>query len=76
MNCFCLPVATNHKRIGDNDTGKNTGGMGAYAPAPIVTPKIFEEIKNRVFYPVIQTLKKRNASFIGCLYAWSDNNRR
>ena len=66
---ICLPVSQDHKRIGDNDTGKNTGGMGAYAPAPIVTPKIFEEIKNRVFYPVIQTLKKRNASFIGCLYA-------
>jgi phosphoribosylamine---glycine ligase len=66
---ICLPVAQDHKRIGDNDTGKNTGGMGAYAPAPIVTPKIFEEIKNRVFYPVIQALNKRNASFIGCLYA-------
>lgn len=66
---ICLPASQDHKRIGDNDTGKNTGGMGAYAPAPIVTPKIFEEIKNRVFYPVIQTLNKRNASFIGCLYA-------
>jgi phosphoribosylamine---glycine ligase len=66
---ICLPAAQDHKRIGDNDTGKNTGGMGAYAPAPIVTPKIFEEIKNRIFYPVIQTLNKRNTSFIGCLYA-------
>lgn len=66
---ICLPASQDHKRIGDNDTGKNTGGMGAYAPAPIVTPKIFEEIKNRIFYPVIQTLNKRNASFIGCLYA-------
>jgi phosphoribosylamine---glycine ligase len=66
---ICLPAAQDHKRIGDNDTGKNTGGMGAYAPAPIVTPKIFEEIKNRIFYPVIQTLNKKNTSFIGCLYA-------
>jgi phosphoribosylamine--glycine ligase len=66
---ICLPASQDHKRIGDNDTGKNTGGMGAYAPAPIVTPKIFEVIKNRIFYPVIQTLLKRNASFIGCLYA-------
>ena len=65
----CLPASQDHKRIGDNDTGKNTGGMGAYAPAPIVTPKLFEEIKNRIFYPVIQTLNKRNSSFIGCLYA-------
>jgi phosphoribosylamine--glycine ligase len=65
----CLPASQDHKRIGDNDTGKNTGGMGAYSPAPIVTPKMFEEIKNRVFFPVVQTLKKRNAPFIGCLYA-------
>jgi phosphoribosylamine---glycine ligase len=65
----CLPASQDHKRIGDNDTGKNTGGMGAYAPAPIVTPKLFEEIKNRILYPVIQTLNKRNSSFIGCIYA-------
>lgn len=65
----CLPASQDHKRIGDNDTGKNTGGMGAFAPAPIVTPKMFEEIKNRIFFPVVQTLKKRNAPFIGCLYA-------
>jgi len=65
----CLPASQDHKRIGDNDTGKNTGGMGAYAPAPIVTPKLFEEIKNRIMFPIIQTLNKRNASFIGCLYA-------
>ena len=65
----CLPASQDHKRIGDNDTGKNTGGMGAYAPAPIVTPKMFEEIKNRILYPVIKTLNKRNSTFIGCLYA-------
>ena len=66
---ICLPASQDHKRIGDNDTGKNTGGMGAYAPAPIVTPKMFEEMKNRIFYPVINTLNKRNSTFIGCLYA-------
>lgn len=66
---ICLPASQDHKRIGDNDTGKNTGGMGAYAPAPIVTPKMFEEIKNRILYPVLKNLNKRNASFIGCLYA-------
>ena len=65
----CLPASQDHKRIGDNDTGKNTGGMGAYAPVPIVTPKMFEEIKNRIFFPVIQNLNKRNAGFIGCMYA-------
>jgi phosphoribosylamine--glycine ligase len=65
----CLPASQDHKRIGDNDTGKNTGGMGAYAPAPIVTPQLFEQIKNRILYPVVSTLNKRNANFIGCLYA-------
>ncbi len=65
----CLPASQDHKRIGDNDIGKNTGGMGAYAPAPIVTPQLFEQIKNRILYPVVRTLNKRNASFIGCLYA-------
>lgn len=66
---ICLPASQDHKRIGDGDKGKNTGGMGAYAPAPIVTPKIFEEIKNRILYPVLRTLDKNNAKFIGCLYA-------
>jgi len=65
----CLPASQDHKRIGDNDTGKNTGGMGAYAPAPIVTPQLLEQIKNEILYPVISTLNKRNAGFIGCLYA-------
>ena len=66
----CLPAAQDHKRIGDNDTGKNTGGMGAYAPAPIVTPKLFEEIKNRIILSDYNNIcNKRNSSFIGCLYA-------
>jgi len=65
----CLPASQDHKRVGDNDTGKNTGGMGAYAPVPLVTPQLFEQIKNRIIYPVIRNLKKRNSSFIGCLYA-------
>jgi phosphoribosylamine---glycine ligase len=66
---ICLPASQDHKRIGDNDTGKNTGGMGAYAPAPVVTSQLFEQIKNRIISPVIQNLNKRNSSFVGCLYA-------
>jgi len=66
---ICLPAAQDHKRIGENETGKNTGGMGAYAPAPIVTPKIFEVIKNGIIYPILQTLKTNKTKFIGCLYA-------
>jgi len=65
----CLPASQDHKRIGDNDTGKNTGGMGAYAPAPILTPELLEQIKKRIIFPVIQNLKKRNSNFVGCLYA-------
>ena len=65
----CLPASQDHKRIGDNDTGKNTGGMGAYAPAPILTPELSGEIETKILKPVIQTLKKRSSSFIGCLYA-------
>lgn len=66
---ICLPASQDHKRIGDNDTGKNTGGMGAYAPAPIVTPKLFEEIKNRIISPTLKRLKENNNPFVGCLYA-------
>jgi phosphoribosylamine--glycine ligase len=69
QNFVCLPASQDHKRVGDNDTGKNTGGMGAYAPAPIITPAIFEEIKNRIFFPVLETLKRNDRKFIGCLYA-------
>jgi phosphoribosylamine--glycine ligase len=65
---ICLPASQDHKRAGDNDTGKNTGGMGAFAPAPIITPTLFETIKNRIIYPVLGTLAKHEAPFIGCLY--------
>jgi phosphoribosylamine--glycine ligase len=65
---ICLPASQDHKRIGDNDTGKNTGGMGAYAPAPIITSKIFEEIKNRIISPTLKKLKEKNNPFVGCLY--------
>ena len=68
-DCICLPASQDHKRIGDNDTGKNTGGMGAYAPAPIVSPQMLESIKNKIMIPVLNTLKKNNKEFIGCLYA-------
>jgi phosphoribosylamine--glycine ligase len=68
-DCICLPASQDHKRIGDNDTGKNTGGMGAYAPAPIVTSQMLEQIKNKIMYPVLNTLQKNNRKFIGCLYA-------
>ena len=63
-----LPSAQDHKRIGDNDTGKNTGGMGSYSPAPIVTPKILREVEEKIIAPTLNALLKENNKFIGCLY--------
>ena len=68
-DCICLPASQDHKRIGDNDTGKNTGGMGAYAPTTIVSAQMLESIQKKIIYPVLNTLKKNNKKFIGCLYA-------
>lgn len=63
-----LPSAQDHKRIGDNDTGKNTGGMGSYSPAPIVTPKILHEVEEKIIVPTLNALVKENNKFNGCLY--------
>lgn len=64
-----LVPAQDHKRIGDGDTGANTGGMGAYAPAPIVTPELMERIQREILEPAIATLRQRNISYCGVLYA-------
>lgn len=64
-----LPAAQDHKRIGDNDTGKNTGGMGAYAPAPIITSELSDRIAKEIISPIIKGLKSEGNTFIGCLYA-------
>lgn len=64
----CLPSAQDHKRIGDNDTGKNTGGMGAYSPTPFVTDDLLEEIKMKIIIPILAALKKEGNPFVGCLY--------
>jgi phosphoribosylamine--glycine ligase len=66
---ICLPASQDHKQIEDNDMGKNTGGMGAYAPAPIVTEQLMEVIKNKIIQPTLDVLRKENKKFIGCLYA-------
>lgn len=66
---ICLPAAQDHKRIGDNDSGKNTGGMGAYAPAPLVTPELQKKIEEEIIRPTIDGLRSEGKSFSGCLYA-------
>ena len=68
-NFICLPSSQDHKRIGENDTGLNTGGMGAYSPAPVVTNEILEEIKSTIISPVLSAMKNSNNNFSGCLYA-------
>ena len=66
-----LPLASSqdHKRLLDNDLGPNTGGMGAYSPAPIVTPEIHNKIMNDVIHPTIEGMKKDGIKFTGFLYA-------
>jgi phosphoribosylamine---glycine ligase len=66
-----LPLASaqDHKRVGDNDQGPNTGGMGAYSPAPVVTPALAERIVNEIMLPTIQGLKRRGITYKGILYA-------
>lgn len=65
---ICLPAAQDHKRIWDNDQGKNTGGMGAYAPAPIVTPEILKQVEDTIIAPTLKAMKDEGRTFIGCLY--------
>jgi phosphoribosylamine--glycine ligase len=66
-----LPLASaqDHKRVFDNDQGQNTGGMGAYSPAPIVTGELFKEILEKVIYRTIDGLAKEGIEYKGVLYA-------
>ncbi len=66
-----LPLATSqdHKRLLDGDYGPNTGGMGAYSPAPVVTPKLHSRILREVILPVVQGMEKEGITYTGFLYA-------
>ncbi len=64
-----LLPAQDHKRIGEGDTGENTGGMGAYAPAPIVTPALMERIEKEILQPTVDALRQRGIDYRGVLYA-------
>jgi phosphoribosylamine--glycine ligase len=63
-----LAPAQDHKRVGDGDTGKNTGGMGAYAPAPVVTADVLSTIRTRIIRPVLDGMFEEGTPFIGCLF--------
>jgi len=74
--CMCdgktaLPFASSqdHKRIFDNDQGPNTGGMGAYSPAPVVTPEVHASVMREVINPTLQAMAAEGAPFTGFLYA-------
>lgn len=64
----CLLPAQDHKRIGEGDTGKNTGGMGAYAPAPLASPELMQRLEIEVLKPILQTLQKGEIDYRGVLY--------
>ncbi|NLT49641.1 MAG: phosphoribosylamine--glycine ligase [Ignavibacteria bacterium] len=63
-----LPAAQDHKRIYDNDEGKNTGGMGSYAPAPVITEELQKEINDTVILPTLKAMEAEGCKFSGCLY--------
>ncbi|MCB9785899.1 MAG: phosphoribosylamine--glycine ligase [Deltaproteobacteria bacterium] len=66
---LALASSQDHKRVGEGDTGPNTGGMGAYSPAPVVTPELERELMERVMRPVVRTMAAEGAPFLGFLYA-------
>jgi len=75
IHAFCdgktsilLPTAQDHKPIGDNDKGKNTGGMGTIAPVPWVTTEMLQNIERQIVKPTLDALAERGRPFAGCLY--------
>ncbi|WP_336709763.1 MULTISPECIES: phosphoribosylamine--glycine ligase [unclassified Cedecea] len=66
-----LPMATSqdHKRVGDGDTGPNTGGMGAYSPAPVVTDEVHQRTMERVIWPTVRGMAAEGNTYTGFLYA-------
>ena len=66
---IALVSSQDHKRVFDQDKGPNTGGMGAYSPAPVVTPQLFKEILEKIVYRTIDGLAKEGIDYIGVLYA-------
>ena len=64
-----LPASQDHKRLGEGDTGPNTGGMGAYAPVSIATPALLARVEREVLQPTLAEMERRGARFSGVLYA-------
>src|SRR5690625_3147772 len=68
-HALALATSQDHKRVGDGDTGPNTGGMGAYSPAPVVTPEVHARIMREVIEPAVRGMAADGAPFTGFLYA-------
>jgi len=68
-NVLAMATSQDHKRVGNGDTGPNTGGMGAYSPAPVVTPELHNRIMDEVIYPTVNGMKAEGNTYTGFLYA-------
>jgi len=68
-HAISLGSAQDHKRVGDGDTGPNTGGMGAYSPAPALTPALEQEVMDRIIRPALDGMARAGRSFTGVLFA-------
>lgn len=68
-NAIPLESAQDHKRVGDGDTGPNTGGMGAYSPAPVLTKELQSFVMQSIIYPTVKGMAAEGCKFVGVLYA-------
>ncbi|BEU01650.1 phosphoribosylamine--glycine ligase [Agarivorans sp. OAG1] len=68
-NVLAMATSQDHKRVGDGDSGLNTGGMGAYSPAPVVTPEIHQRIMDEVIMPTVKGMAAEDNEYTGFLYA-------
>jgi phosphoribosylamine--glycine ligase len=68
-NIYVMESSQDHKAIGDGDTGPNTGGMGAYSPAPVVTDKLMNQINREILVPIVDGMNRNGTAYKGILYA-------
>jgi phosphoribosylamine--glycine ligase len=68
-SALAMATSQDHKRVGDGDTGPNTGGMGAYSPAPVVSPEVHQRIMDQVINPTLEGMAKEGNDYTGFLYA-------